>query len=320
MPHVQLLVAPAIAPQTKPKALNYALCFARGSFTAIFDAEDRPMPGQLRAALDAFRRHDASVACAQASLCIDNTSEGLLAAMFTAEYAGQFDLFLPGLAKLRLPLPLGGSSNHFRTDVLRRVGGWDAYNVTEDADLGFRLARFGYRSVTFASTTFEEAPVHFGVWLRQRSRWMKGWMQTWSVHMRNPRRLWREAGPQGFLTINLLVGGTVLTALAYPTLAGGLLKALLFPRFAYLTDTMATLHLAVIVTGLLSTVGIGLLGLAARGQLRHGWVLLLAPLYWGLLSIAAWRALWQLLWDPYHWEKTDHGLSRRPRIRLPHHR
>ena len=127
-------------------------------------------------------------------------------------------MFLPGLAAMRMPLPLGGSSNHFRTSVLREVGGWDAWNVTEDADLGFRLARFGYRSVTFDSTTSEEAPIRFKAWLGQRSRWMKGWMQTWGVHMREPRRLWREAGPRGFLTLNIIVGGNVLTALAYPIL------------------------------------------------------------------------------------------------------
>jgi cellulose synthase/poly-beta-1,6-N-acetylglucosamine synthase-like glycosyltransferase len=149
MPHMQVLIAPATGPTTKPKALNCALPFARGSFVAVFDAEDRPDPGQLRAALDAFRSHDDDVACAQASLCIHNFEESWLSQMFAAEYAGQFDVFLPGLAAMRMPLPLGGSSNHFRTSILREVGGWDAWNVTEDADLGFRLARFGYRSVPF---------------------------------------------------------------------------------------------------------------------------------------------------------------------------
>lgn len=155
-----MLVAPRAGPQTKPKALNYALNFARGRYIAVFDAEDRPEAGQLRAALAAFAAHGPEVACVQASLCIDNGAESLLSRMFAAEYAGQFDVFLPGLAALRLPLPLGGSSNHFRRDVLGQVGGWDAYNVTEDADLGVRLARFGYRSATFAATTFEEAPIH----------------------------------------------------------------------------------------------------------------------------------------------------------------
>jgi cellulose synthase/poly-beta-1,6-N-acetylglucosamine synthase-like glycosyltransferase len=323
MPHVQVLIAPATGPQTKPKALNCALPFARGSFTAVFDAEDRPDPGQLRAALDAFRSHGADVACAQASLCIHNIADSWLSRMFAAEYAGQFDVFLPGLAALRMPLPLGGSSNHFRTAVLREVGGWDAWNVTEDADLGFRLARFGYRSVTFDSTTNEEAPIRFKAWLGQRSRWMKGWMQTWSVHMRKPQRLWREAGPRGFLTLNIIVGGNVLTALAYPILVGELL-AYLVAKVAggapgwFFSGSLAPLHVATIAAGCLSTVAIGLMGLARRGHLRSGWVLAATPLYWGCLSVAAWRALWQLWVDPYRWEKTEHGLTRQQSTAMPH--
>jgi glycosyltransferase XagB len=315
MPHVQVLIAPATGPTTKPKALNCALPFARGSFVAVFDAEDRPDPGQLRAALDAFRSNSADVACAQASLCIDNNNkDSWLSRTFAAEYAGQFDVFLPGLAAMRMPLPLGGSSNHFRTAVLREVGGWDAYNVTEDADLGFRLARFGYRSVMFDSTTNEEAPIRFKAWLRQRSRWMKGWMKTWGVHMREPRRLWREAGPRGFLTLNIIVGGNVLTALAYPILVIELAAYLLTnvtggASGLFFTGSLAPLHIATITAGFASTVLIGLMGLARRGRLRSGWVLALTPFYWACLSIAAWRALWQLWRDPYRWEKTEHGLT-----------
>jgi cellulose synthase/poly-beta-1,6-N-acetylglucosamine synthase-like glycosyltransferase len=312
---VQVLIAPATGPQTKPKALNCALPFARGSFTAVFDAEDRPDPGQLRAALDAFRSHDTDVACAQASLCIDNNNkDSWLSRTFAAEYAGQFDVVLPGLAAMRMPLPLGGSSNHFRTAVLREVGGWDAWNVTEDADLGFRLARFGYRSVTFDSTTDEEAPIRFKAWLGQRSRWMKGWMQTWGVHMREPRRLWRQAGPRGFLTLNIIVGGNVLTALAYPILVIELAACLLTNLTGstsglFFTGSLAPLHVATIASGFASTVLIGLMGLARRGRLRSGWVLALTPFYWACLSIAAWRALGQLWCDPYRWEKTEHGLT-----------
>ena len=316
MPHVQVITVPAIGPQTKPKALNFALPFARGHYVAVFDAEDRPEPKQLRAALDAFDHHGPGIACVQASLCIDNASEGMLPRMFAAEYAGQFDVLLPGLAALQLPLPLGGSSNHFRADVLREVGGWDAYNVTEDADLGIRLARFGYRCVTFASTTYEEAPVHLGAWLRQRSRWMKGWMQTAGVHLHQPLRLWRDVGSMRTFGVAVIAGGNVLTALAYPLL---LVEIALFLGRAgvtgdvsgFLVDRLMPLHLAAISAGLLSTVVIGLKGLARRRQLQHGWILLLAPLYWGLLSVAAWRALWQLLREPHRWEKTQHAMSRR---------
>jgi len=313
MPHVQVMIAPSVMPKTKPKALNCALPFARGAFTAVFDAEDRPDPGQLRAALDAFRSHRNDVACAQASLCINNAEKTWLTRMFAAEYAGQFDVFLPGFAEMRLPLPLGGSSNHFRTDVLRAVGAWDAWNVTEDADLGFRLARFGYRSVTFDSTTHEEAPTAFKIWLGQRSRWMKGWMQTWRVHMRHPLRLWREAGLRSLLALNVMVGGNVVTALAYPVLVieliAGLLPEAIGGSGSFFTGALLPLHVATIALGFLSTIVIGLMGLARRDRLRIAPALALTPFYWALLSIAAWRALWQLWRDPYRWEKTEHGAA-----------
>ncbi|HEY4203530.1 MAG TPA: glycosyltransferase [Xanthobacteraceae bacterium] len=319
---VQVLVAPNVGPQTKPKALNWALPFAHGSLVAVYDAEDRPEPNQLRAAVAAFRHHGDDIACVQASLRIDNISDSWLSRMFATEYAGQFDVFLPGLATLRMPLPLGGSSNHFRTDILRHVGGWDAYNVTEDADLGLRLARFGYRTMTFASSTGEEAPIHFLTWMKQRSRWMKGWMQTWCVHMRSPRRLWREAGPRGFLSLNVLVGGNVLTALACPIFFIGLAAhlasiALGNAPTGFLAGPLAPLHAAAILSGYLSTVAIGLMGLARRRQLRSSWVLLMTPIYWMYLSIAAWRALIQLYTEPYRWEKTEHGLTRERQASAP---
>lgn len=319
MPNVQVIIAPGVGPRTKPKALNCALTFAHGTFITVFDAEDRPEPGQLRDALDVFRTHESDVVCAQASLCIDNTADGWLPRMFTAEYAGQFDVFLQGFSSFEMPLPLGGSSNHFRTSVLREVGGWDPYNVTEDADLGFRLARFKYRCVMFPSTTYEEAPARFGAWLRQRSRWMKGWMQTWGIHMRSPRQLWRDAGAGGFFTLNIIVGGNVLTALAHPFLLGeilvrSVLSALDDSISSFFAKPFIELYLATIAAGYLTTVVIGLIGLAKRGLLREAWVLVLTPVYWVCLSIAAWRALYQLLAEPYHWEKTEHGLAQHSRI------
>lgn len=158
----EVIIAPGVGPKTKPMALNAALPFARGTFVAVYDAEDRPEPNQLRLAYEAFVGDDSRLACVQARLTIDNTSDSWLTRLFTAEYAGLFDVFLPGLAAWRLPLPLGGSSNPFRTSVLRETGAWDPYNVTEDADLGIRIARMGYRTAMIQSTTYEEAPAKLG--------------------------------------------------------------------------------------------------------------------------------------------------------------
>ena len=275
-----------------------------------------PEPDQLRRALDVFRAADERLACVQASLTIDNTTDSWLARMFTADYAGQFDAFLPGLAALRLPLPLGGSSNHFRTDVLRQVGGWDSYNVTEDADLGIRLSRLGYRSGVLSSATYEEAPARFGPWLKQRTRWYKGWMQTWLVHMRRPWRLVRELTLAGAVAFQLFLACNVLAALVHPIFMAGLCYSLLAAQPLQVVGTMhaAPVFAATLLGGYASTIAIDLIGLRRRGLLAHAWALVLTPLYWFLLSLAAWRALWQLVCDPQRWEKTEHGLAKTSRL------
>jgi cellulose synthase/poly-beta-1,6-N-acetylglucosamine synthase-like glycosyltransferase len=289
----------------------------RGNFIVIYDAEDRPEPEQLRRACDAFARGDARLACVQARLSIDNTDDGWLTRMFTAEYAGQFDVFLDGLTAMHLPLPLGGSSNHLRTHVLRMAGGWDAYNVTEDADLGMRLARLGYRSEMIASTTYEEAPAQFAPWLRQRTRWFKGWMQTWAVHMRAPLRLRRDMGWKGFWAFQLVVGGNVLAALIHPLFIGGFGIAV-GERFAGGTEaisaTTIAFYLIDLIGGYAASALLCWLGLARRGLARTARILWLMPVHWLLLSLAAWRALGQLTVAPYVWEKTEHGLAKNSRI------
>jgi cellulose synthase/poly-beta-1,6-N-acetylglucosamine synthase-like glycosyltransferase len=312
---INVIPVPPLGPRTKPKALNVALPFARGTYTVIYDAEDRPERNQLRRALQAFLAGHGNLACVQARLCIDNTDDGWLARYFTAEYAGQFDAFLPGVASLNLPLPLGGSSNHFHTETLRKVGAWDPYNVTEDADLGMRLARFGYRTGMIDSTTYEEAPVRPGPWLRQRTRWFKGWMQTWLVHMREPRTLWRQLGPSGFAAFQLMVGGNALAALVHPVFVVALVHCAFQSGGIWSGDRLSLVLLGVLygvtaVFGYLSSAVLGWVGLSRRGLRSSAWVLLLTPLHWILLSVAAWRGLYQLFTAPFAWEKTEHGLAR----------
>jgi cellulose synthase/poly-beta-1,6-N-acetylglucosamine synthase-like glycosyltransferase len=313
----EIITAPPIGPRTKPKALNVALPLARGSFTVIYDAEDTPEPDQLKHAVAAFMAADQRLACLQASLTIDNTADNWLARMFTANYAGQFDVFLPGLAVLRLPFPLGGSSNHFRTAVLRKVGGWDPYNVTEDADLGIRLYRLGYRSAALASATYEEAPARLVPWFKQRTRWYKGWMQTWLVHMRRPHRLVRELTPAGAIAFQLFLACNVLAALIHPFFMAGLGYVLLTqPPLRAVGDMgdAAPVFAATLLCGYASTIALDLVGLRRRKLLFHAWVLFLTPFYWFLLSFSAWRALFQLVHDPQRWEKTEHGLAKTSRM------
>ena len=204
-------------------------------------------------------------------------------------------------------MPLGGTSNHFRIEALRAIHGWDPFNVTEDADIGIRLARRGYGVRTFDSTTYEEAPTEIGNWVRQRSRWQKGYMQTWLVHMRQPLQLIRNAGPRGFIGFQLFIGGTFVSALLAPIL-WTLTVVVLLAGSKLLGSAHFCLACLLVGNGFF-------VALAMLGPLRRGWFglmpfALLVPLYWGLISVALYRALVQLVSRPFHWEKTRHGTSR----------
>jgi cellulose synthase/poly-beta-1,6-N-acetylglucosamine synthase-like glycosyltransferase len=230
-----------------------------------------------------------------------------LTRLFALDYALWFDFLLPGLERIGIPMPLGGTSNHFRIEALRAIHGWDPFNVTEDADLGIRLARRGLRVRTLDSTTFEEATTGFGNWLRQRSRWLKGYTQTWLVHMRSPAQLYRNAGFWGFVGFQLFIGGTFVSALLNPILWSIMLLAALFG-----SPVFGAVHVCVacLVIGNSFFVALMMFGPCRRGWFGLMPFGLLAPFYWMLISLAGYRGLWQLIGQPWHWEKTRHGLSR----------
>jgi glycosyltransferase involved in cell wall biosynthesis len=207
-PQFEVVVVPQAEPRTKPKACNYGLQASSGELITIFDAEDRPEPLQLRRAAVAFRRLDPAIACLQAKLHYYNADQNLITRWFSAEYVTWFSGMLPALVEMKAPIPLGGTSMHIRREVLEAVGAWDPYNVTEDADLGTRLHRLGFRTEVLDSVTYEEANSDLINWVKQRSRWYKGYLQTWLVHLRHPLKLWRQLGPVGFLGFNVVVGGT----------------------------------------------------------------------------------------------------------------
>lgn len=316
--NVELVLVPDIGPRTKPKALDFALPLARGDYLVVYDAEDRPEPDQLRRAYQAFRAGPPNLATVQARLNIYNPGANWLTRQFTIEYTALFDGLLPLLNAMNLPIPLGGTSNHFRVPALKWLLAWDPYNVTEDADLGARVSRFGYRCAVIGSTTYEEAPVRLGGWIRQRTRWLKGFIQTWLVHMRAPRTLLRELGPRGFLAFQIMIAGTVLSALVHPWFYG-LLALELGGGFLTLPQTVLglpfwTISVFSLVAGYATAMGLGALALRHRGLDRHLWQVPLMPLYWLLISVAAYRAVWQFAVAPFKWEKTEHG-SRAKRTR-----
>jgi cellulose synthase/poly-beta-1,6-N-acetylglucosamine synthase-like glycosyltransferase len=309
----EILCVPSSQPRTKPKACNYALRFVRGAYVVIYDAEDRPEPDQLKKAVAAFRSSGRKVACYQARLNFYNSHDNWLTRMFALEYALWFDFLLPGLDRLGVPLPLGGTSNHFRTEVLRGLHGWDAFNVTEDADLGMRLAQCGYQVVPLDSSTYEEAAKDFGNWLRQRSRWIKGYMQTWLVHLRSPKAFARKVGWAPFGGFVLFIGGAIFTGLICPFF-WALFVVWLWTGVGPFGGIFGSASLAVSIASLL--IGNGILTvLSILAPVKRRW-LSLAPygvtvfIYWLLISVAAYKALAQLVTRPFYWEKTRHGLTR----------
>jgi cellulose synthase/poly-beta-1,6-N-acetylglucosamine synthase-like glycosyltransferase len=309
-PHFRLIVVPDAQPKTKPKACNYGLMLARGDVTVIFDAEDCPDPDQLKKVIVAFTKSPPEVTCVQAKLNYYNPEQNLLTRWFTTEYSMWFELLLPNLDADHAPIPLGGTSNHFITERLRELGAWDPYNVTEDVDLGIRLHKAGFRTAMIDSTTLEEANSNVGNWIRQRSRWIKGYLQTYLVHMRNPLKLLRQSGAKGFISFQLVVGGTfifllnpifwALTTLFFVTRAG-FIQAM-FPAFVfYMAASMLFIgNFVFLYLNVAGSIQRGLFGLAKYA--------LISPLYWGLMSVAAWKGFIQLIRDPFYWEKTTHGL------------
>jgi glycosyltransferase XagB len=312
-PTIEIVTVPFGALRTKPLAMNYALPFCRGDIVGVYDAEDRPDPGQLRAVVHHLMDSGPEVACVQGYLDFYNDRKNWIARAFTVEYAVWFRVFLTGVQRLGLPVPLGGTTVFFRRRVLEEIGAWDAHNVTEDADLGMRLARFGYRCEMIPTTTLEEANCAGALaWIGQRSRWNKGYAITWASHMRRPLRLRRELGWMGFLGFQVLFLGSLTASAAIPfywlTALGWL--GLGLPVWSHVPPLLAWALLASGFTGsvlMIVAANVGLRDRASGGR----WFATIAslPVYWLLAAAAVYRALAEIFTDPFHWTKTEHGLE-----------
>ncbi len=312
----EIIRVPASEPRTKPKACNYALNFIHGEFVAIFDAEDKPDILQLKKAVALFRSAPPNIICLQARLNYYNANHNLLTRFFSIEYASLFNFVLPGSAQLKMPIPLGGTSNHIRSAELKNLLAWDPFNVTEDADLGMRVYAEKGKIWLLDSLTQEEAPTKLWAWTKQRTRWIKGYMQTWLVCMRHPIRFYRAVGFMGFVGFQLLFGSASLVYLSSPFLWSISLYWLIDPpQFSMLSENTINLSFILLVSGLISQLILALVTM----QNHHftsdhpaKWhqktlAILGFPFYFILHSIACFRALWQLAVRPYYWDKTEHN-------------
>jgi cellulose synthase/poly-beta-1,6-N-acetylglucosamine synthase-like glycosyltransferase len=309
----EVIVVPFHMPQTKPKACNYGLHFARGKYLTIYDAEDIPDTDQLKKAVKLFEKLPENYICVQSALNYYNRNENFLTRMFTLEYSYWFDYMLPGLDTLDIPIPLGGTSNHFKMENLIELGAWDPFNVTEDADLGVRAYAKGYKVAIINSTTYEEANNEPFNWIRQRSRWIKGYMQTYLVHMRNPVKLWKTIGWKGFLGFNFFVGATPVTFLVYPILLFIFLAYVVFNLASIKTlfpDWVLFISIFNLMVGNILMIYVNMMAVFKRRFYELILFAIANPIYWLMHSAAAFMALYQLVVKPYYWEKTNHGLSK----------
>jgi len=309
-PWWKVITVPHSLPKTKGKALNFGLAVATGTYLVIYDAEDIPERDQLKKAVIGFERSPANVACLQAKLNYYNPEQNILTEWFTAEYSSWFDLYLPGIDSMSAPIPLGGTSNHFRTSVLKELKGWDPFNVTEDCDLGIRIFRRGYRTRVLDTTTWEEANSDLNNWIKQRSRWVKGYIQTYFVHMRNPLALLHRLGCINFLHFTLIVAGNFFVLCFNPVAWGLSVYWLASSRHLefYLPNLFFQIVTPPLLIGNVLFVLINVLGVINRKYYRLILAALLSPVYWVLMSVGAWKGLWQYFFRPHYWEKTDHAL------------
>jgi cellulose synthase/poly-beta-1,6-N-acetylglucosamine synthase-like glycosyltransferase len=306
------VVIPKADITTKPRACNYGLLRAKGKYCVIYDAEDSPDKDQLKKAAIAFSRSPEDIACFQSKLNFYNAEENSLSRWFSIEYTYWYDYYLSGLDKVNAPIPLGGTSNHFRINQLRELGGWDPYNVTEDADLGVRISRSDLKTQMLDSYTYEEATIKGGSWIRQRSRWYKGYVQTYLVHMRYPNKLIQDLGWKKFFLFQLTFGGTIVMPIINPFL--WLIAAItIFAPWAFSNLIFLPIQPICVfnlIVGNMSYLLLYLITCVKKKNYSSAPFALAMPLYWVLISLAAWKGLLQLITRPFYWEKTMHGISK----------
>jgi cellulose synthase/poly-beta-1,6-N-acetylglucosamine synthase-like glycosyltransferase len=303
----QIIRVPHSIPKTKPKACNYALRFAKGEFVTIYDAEDIPDQNQLKKTYLAFRNEPQDNTALQCQLNFYNRNENFLSRFFSMEYASWFQFMLYGLERLKLPIPLGGTSNHFRTTYLKNIRAWDAYNVTEDAELGMRISLGKGNIKVVNSTTMEECPYILKNWLQQRTRWIKGYMQTFAAYMLQPANIIKNFGIKKFLGFFFFIGAPFLTYMLAP-----LAIMLYFIALVHKPDlhNITSFLYFNLFFGIALHIFIGLVVVVKNrwwDLLIHA---LLFPLYWVLHSIASYIAVFEIVKKPHHWNKTEHGLSK----------
>lgn len=296
----EVLKIPNAFPTTKPKACNFGLYFAKGEYVVIYDAEDIPHPNQLLTALSKFSSASKNIMCVQSLLNVYNHSKNLISICFSLEYLVWFNCFLPAFLKCGMWIPLGGTSNHFKTKELLKIGGWDAYNVTEDAELGIRIAKNGYKTDIIYSYTLEESTITIKDFILQRSRWLKGFLITFLINILD----FKSTLKLDFLNILQIIFSLGMAFFGFFSIP----LIIFFSFFITPNELLISLYSTNLICGILYLMICYIVGLREKFT-NYNKAFYFLPLYFALHICASIVAFWDFFKSPFHWRKTRHISS-----------
>lgn len=310
-----LIIVPDYRIKSKPLSCNYALKFIKGEYITIYDAEDRPEKYQLKKAIQKFKELGNDYVCLQASLHFYNKYKNFLTYCFSIEYSMWFDFTIRSIDKFGSFFPLGGTSNHFKAKKLLELGKWDGFNVTEDAELGVRIARAGYKVSYLNSITEEECPITIHAWIKQRTRWIKGFMQTFCEYMFFKKPICikstinfkpiRKLKFFDIITFNLFIMMsffffiTMMVIFLNLDIATNIkdFKLLIIMSYINIFSFLIMTYMSFII-------------IIVKNKIKFNvFYLILFPFYWILHYIAGVRACYYLIVKPFYWAKTKHGID-----------
>ncbi len=302
-PQLVKVVVDASCPKSKPKALNAALPHCRGTITGVFDAEDDVHPALLQRVDQCFQGSDADIV--QAGVQLMNFRSRWFTVHNVLEYYFWFRSRLHLHARQRF-IPLGGNTVFIRTQVLRAVDGWDPECLAEDCELGVRLSALGARTVVFYEpelVTREECPPTLRAFVRQRTRWNQGYLQTFS------RGYWRRLPlrQRGLGVYILMMPYVMAIAWLFIPVAIATAVTLKAPVPITLASFLPLLPMLSMLVAEVAALGEFCRAYGERPSVRdYGRLVLGLPLYQAVLAFAAARAVTREARGAQGWEKTAH--------------
>ncbi len=300
----EVMEIPTLPPFTKGRAIQRALLVAKGKYITIYDAESRPEPNQVIKAVEILEKEKGKT-CLQSIIRIENAKENEITSFFASEFWDWYDKRMVNLHKRGIPFGLGGNSFFLATETLKEVGGWDPFNVTEDAELTVRLIKNNVDIKLMNSITHEACPSTMKNWIKQRTRWSKGLLTTSIIHL-----ISGKFGFKGFtfkqwyhFWLRMYVGNLIPFFFAF------IFILFLFQSFSYENFVLVNIVLAInLVPSLIVSMWADKKNFNTMGiKIRIHNLFAVTLIYWGMYLWAGFRANYEFLFSPLKWHKTDHS-------------